>query len=84
MSLGSGSWRRGIGAAHRRGCFLDRKLGTLIVDAGPVERTPSGEEMQRRFNSVELQDGELVSAAERAFLDGDSAGAQLAEEKPKP
>lgn len=49
-----------------------------------MERTPSGEEMQRRFNSVELQDGELVSAAERAFLDGDSAGAQLAEEKPKP
>ena len=57
--------------------LLDRHIGTLFIDDGkPVERIPSGEELQRRFESIEVTEGELVNEAERAWKHGEQVAAE--------
>jgi hypothetical protein len=52
--------------------FIDRRIGTLVIDDDtPATRIPSGTELQRRFESVNVVDADLVSEAERAFKFGD-------------
>lgn len=59
--------------------LLDRKLGTLIVDDGrKSERVPSGLELQKLFDSVNVVDAELVSEAEEAWKYGDAAASEKA------
>jgi len=59
--------------------MLDRQIGTLFVDDGkPVERTPTGPELQERFAEIEVTEVEIVSDAERAYLHGDAAAAAAA------
>lgn len=57
--------------------LIDRQFGTLFVDDGsrPIEKIPSGEELQRLFESVIVEPHELVSEAEKAWLEGDYAAA---------
>ena len=50
----------------------------MVDDGQPVERTPSDEELARRFAEVEVLDGGVMSEAERAWLHGDQAGAEAA------
>jgi hypothetical protein len=53
--------------------LIDRRIGTLFIDDSKnPDRIPSGVEMQRRFDGVNVVDADLVSEAERAFKFGDS------------
>jgi hypothetical protein len=53
--------------------FLDRRIGTLVVDDDvPTSRIPSGEELQRLFAAVVVTDDDLVSEAEKAWNYGDA------------
>ena len=66
--------------------LLPRDLGRLRVEQlQPAERIPTGEELQRRFDSVRVTDDEITSEAERAWLYGDAHAADAAargEKKP--
>ena len=50
--------------------LLDRRIGTLFIadDSKPVERIPTGEELQKRLAEIEVSDGEIMTAAESAWL----------------
>jgi hypothetical protein len=60
--------------------FVPRNLGTLYFgdedEGAKVERVPSGEELWKLFESVNVIEGELVSSAERAWLYGDAEAAE--------
>jgi hypothetical protein len=52
--------------------LVDRRLGTILVHPDATsDRIPSGEELQKRFDSINVVEGELVSSAEKAWLYGD-------------
>jgi hypothetical protein len=59
--------------------LLDRKLGTLFIDDGKkAERIPSGTELQKLYDSIDVVEAELVSEAELAWKYGDQAAAESA------
>jgi hypothetical protein len=60
--------------------LIDRRVGTLTIDSEGTAstRVPSGEQLQKLFDSVNVVEGELVSEAERAWLYGDAAAAESA------
>jgi hypothetical protein len=52
--------------------LLDRRIGTLFIDDSKrPDRIPSGVELQRHFESVNVTPDEITSDAERASLYGD-------------
>lgn len=58
---------------------LGRRLGTLVLDDGQkTNRIPSGSELQKRFDSILVTDGEIISEAEIAWKYGDAAQAEAA------
>lgn len=62
--------------------LLNRKLGSLFMfgmkgeeaDAAR-DRIPSGTELQRLYDSIQVKDAEIISEAESAWLHGDFAAA---------
>jgi hypothetical protein len=64
--------------------LINKRIGTLVLDDGKRrDRVPTGTELQRRFESVNVVDAELVSEAERAYLFGDAAAVDKAAEDAK-
>lgn len=61
--------------------LLTKELGRLLLGSGDgkkVDVVPGGAELQKLFESVNVVDGELVSEAERAWLQGDQAASEEA------
>lgn len=60
--------------------LLDRRIGTIVIDdrTGASTRMPSGEEIQKRFESITVVEAELIPEARRAWLYGDAAEAEKA------
>lgn len=59
--------------------LVDKRLGTLfIASSTKAEAVPTGTELQKLFDDVNIVDGEIISEAERAWLYGDAAAAESA------
>jgi hypothetical protein len=59
--------------------LIDRRIRTLFIDDGKrTDRIPSGEEMQKRFESITVTDAEITSEAELAYRYGDAAAHEAA------
>ena len=59
--------------------LLDRQIGGLFMDDRKrVDRIPSGVELQKEFNAINVTDVELTSEAEWHWKHGDQAAAEAA------
>ena len=57
--------------------LVHRDLGILRVDdPRPVQRIPSGIELQKLYDSIDVTAAEITSEAEIAWLYGDQAAAE--------
>ena len=68
------AWNAEIALLQATG-LLPNSLGVLKLER-PTERIPTGVELQRRFESVNVTADELVSEAELAWKFGDEAAAE--------
>jgi hypothetical protein len=60
--------------------LLDRRIGTIVLDDpnDKAGRIPNAVELHKRFEAVNVKEGELVSEAEKAYLYGDAAASEAA------
>jgi hypothetical protein len=59
--------------------LLNRQLGTLFIDDGQrADRIPSAVELQKEFDAITVNEGELVSEAEWHWKHGDQAASEAA------
>jgi hypothetical protein len=59
--------------------LIDRTIGTLFIDDGQrTDRIPSGVELQKEFDAINVTEAELVSEAEWHWKHGDQAPSEAA------
>jgi hypothetical protein len=83
----SAAWRTALQAYQQETDLLqdvgliDRRIGTLFIvpaDGKKVERIPTGDELQKHFDAINVTEGEIISEAERAWMYGDAAASDAA------